>query len=153
MGLPLSTLIIIGIAVIAFVIFILYVVFSEKPEISQEKEDENDELIFDPVTGNYVTVEQLVENHKLDYLDEQKCQRVYDALSQEIKNELTFKDVETIMEFHYQVQATVTDEDEKNEEESVFVFLADTFEKKGRSISKNAIEKVIEIAKNKSFTN
>lgn len=150
MGLPPFTLILISIAGITFIVFVLYVFFSKRsPASSLGKDEENDELIFDSETGKYLTVEELVEEHGLDYLDEQKCQQVYNSLPEDMKQTITFKDVETIMEFHYQIKTSISDENEKIEDEAKYDFLADIFEKKGKTIDKEVFAKVIEIAEKK----
>ncbi|MDQ3192815.1 MAG: hypothetical protein M3Q58_14565 [Bacteroidota bacterium] len=146
MGLPPFTMIIISIAAIVFVIFVVYVFFSKKTSTAtSENEDENDELIFNPETGKYLTVEELIEEHGLDYLDEQKCQQVYDALSEDLKNLISYKDVETIMEFYYQLKTSALEEEEL-EEEAKYDFLVSIFEKKGRPIDREVLLQIIGIA-------
>ncbi len=152
MGIPPFTMIIISVAAVVFIIFVLYVFCSKKTPDPSLENNENDELIFNPETGKYLTVEELINEHDLDYLDEQKCQQVYDALPENLQQTISYKDVETIMEFHYQLKTTGLEEDKLAEGVNKFEFLADTFEKKGKIIDTAIFAKVIEIAENKSFS-
>jgi hypothetical protein len=150
MGIPPFTMIIISVAAVVFIIFVLYVFCSKKTPDPSLENNENDELIFNPETGKYLTVEELINEHDLDYLDEQKCQQVYDALPENLQQTISYKDVETIMEFHYQLKNSGLEEEEIDDD-AKYDFLATVFEKKGKPIDKDILLKVIGLAEKKQI--
>ena len=153
MGLPPFILIIIAFAVLAILVFVLYGTFSTKTKSSNLPHDEqNDELVYDTESGKYVTVEELIQEHNLYYLDEDKCHMIYNALPEDLKEILSLKDVETILEFHYQLKTVGLEGEEKPDEEVQYAFLANIFEKKGKLIDKAVFAKIITIAEDKIIT-
>ena len=153
MGLPPFVIIIIAFAVIAILVFVLYGTFSAKTKSSDLQNDEqNDELVYDAESGKYVTVEELVQEHNLFYLDEEKCSMIYNALPEDLKEILSLKDVETILEFHYQLKTVGLEGEEKPDEEVQYAFLTNIFEKKGKSIDKTVFSKIFAVAEDKIIT-
>ncbi|MBA3899557.1 MAG: hypothetical protein H0X62_04980 [Bacteroidetes bacterium] len=129
-------------------VIVLFAVFfsksKSKPENTKaELDEETDGLIFDHETGKYVTVEELVEKHQLDVIDDAKIQQVYEALSPETQEELALKEVAAIMESHYQFKAFEPETEEKPEEEYILQVIYDGFQKKGKDISMLSISAVI----------
>ena len=142
MALPTFVIVLFAIIVTALIILLFYVLFKGKPEIATpEKEDENDELVYDEVTGKHVTVEELVNEHQLDYLDDAKIEQVYSSLPEEVKRRTNLKDVETILEFHYRIEAS----DEVPEEEIKLEMIKEIFKRKGKPMDDEIITTILKL--------
>jgi hypothetical protein len=143
MPLPSAFIIILG--VIAFVILVsaFYIAFKGKPEpLKVEVDEETEGLVFDQVTGKYVTVEELIQHHRLNVIDEEKIKAVYEALPPVMREEITQKEVAAILETHYQFKV-FENEEEKPEEEYILAMLKDGFERKGKNIDLATIARVV----------
>jgi hypothetical protein len=113
------------------------------PDQSEETESE-DELIFDPVSGKYVTVEELVKEHQLNYINDEKVLEIFKALDIETQQKVGTKDVEAILETYYQF-TTLASEEEVPDNDAISDLLEVRFQKKGKFVNKNTIEKVISL--------
>jgi hypothetical protein len=140
-------LIYIVIALLAMVVIVsvLFSKYKGKPNIAKaELNEETEGLIFDHETGQYVTVEELVNKHQLDVIDDERIRSVYEALPTEMKQEVSLKEVGAILESHYQFKSLEHDQEaEKPEIEYIYQVIFDGFQRKGKTISKTIISSVI----------
>lgn len=142
MALPTFAIVLFAIILVALVTLLFYILFRGKPGISiPETDDENDELVYDEVTGKHVSVEELVNEYQLDYLDDEKVEQVYSNLPKEIKSRISLKDVEAILEFHYRITAS----EEPLEEEIKLEMINDIFKRKGKPIDNEIITAVLKL--------
>lgn len=142
MALPTFAIVLFAIILVALVTLLFYILFRGKPEITiSETNDENDELVYDEVTGKHVSVEELVNEYQLDYLDDEKVEQVYSSLPKEIKSRISLKDVEAMLEFHYRIAAS----EEVLEEEIKLEMINDIFKRKGKPVDNEIIAAVLKL--------
>lgn len=101
----------------------------------------DDELIYDEVTGKYVTVEELMEMQELDVITEEKIEQEYAKLPNELKSKISVKDFELILEFdqHFNIIKSREDLDD----ESKYEMLTDILKRKGKSIDLSSLKQII----------
>jgi len=130
---------IIGLVLIIF--FSVLFLKHKKKIIEEQNEAEKDELVFDEITGKHLTVEELVKEHQLDYLDDEKVERIYSKLENHIQEKVTKKEVENILEFHYQLEAVR--QDKNFDEETKTELIKEIYLKKGKQLDDETIAAVL----------
>jgi hypothetical protein len=105
----------------------------------------DDELIIDPITGNAVSIDELMETAGMELLDDTKIEKVYSSLSEEIRNRLKKKDVEDILEMHYQLIQSETEEP-KADEDAVKEMIFISLQRKGKKISPSDVDSIVAFA-------
>lgn len=134
-----------GISGFAIVALFIYAVIKSKSQKSSENQTEeggiDDELVYDEITGKYVTVEELMEIQELDIITEERIEQEYAKLSDELKSKISVKDYELIIEFeqHYNIIKSREDIDD----ESKYEMLSDILKRKGKSIDLSLLKQII----------
>lgn len=131
-----------GLAIVALMIFA--VIKSKNTNTSENSGIEgglDDELVYDEITGKYVTVEELMEMQELDVLTEEKLEQEYANLSDELKSKISVKDFELIMEFEQHFNIIKSRED--IDDESKYEMLSDILKRKGKSIDLSLLKQII----------
>jgi hypothetical protein len=125
----------------ALLLTIIFYFAKSKPSVTEEPEPpENDELIFDEETGQYVKIEEFIESKQLDYLSDEKVEAVFNDLPEDIKSGLIVRDVENILEFYYQIKLSEAHEGQDTE---LTKLIQETYKRRGSPVSSEAIEIVV----------
>jgi hypothetical protein len=132
------------IGIIILLLVVLYFFKSSKTPINQQISSD-DEFIIDPETGQFVSVEELINSSNLTVLDEQKIELVFTSLPDGLKARIRQKDVEDILETHYQLMLTETEED-KNDQDIINEMIYNAWQKKGKNITKEEVGLIISLA-------
>jgi succinate dehydrogenase flavin-adding protein (antitoxin of CptAB toxin-antitoxin module) len=131
-----------GLAIVALLIFAVIKSKNTNPSENTSKVGGiDDELVYDEITGKYVTVEELMEMQELDVLTEEKIEQEYASLSDELKSKISVKDFELIMEFEQHFNIIKSRED--IDDESKYEMLSDILKRKGKSIDLTLLKQII----------
>ena len=131
-----------GLSIVA--LFIYAVIKSESQKSSENQTEEggiDDELVYDEITGKYVTVEELMEIQELDIITEERIEQEYAKLSDELKSKISVKDYELIIEFEQHFNIIKSRED--LDDESKYEMLSDILKRKGKSIDLSLLKQII----------
>jgi len=144
-GTSILILVVSGISVLAIVALFIYALIKSKSQNKLENQSQeggiNDELIYDEITGKYVTLEELVEMQELDVLTEERIEQEYSKLPDELKSKISIKDYELILEFEQHFNIIKRRED--LDDECKFEIILDIFKRKGKSIDLSLIKQII----------
>ncbi len=134
-----------GISGLSIVGLFIYAVIKSKSQKSSENQTEeggiDDELVYDEITGKYVTVEELMEIQELDIITEERIEQEYAKLSDELKSKISVKDYELIIEFEQHFNIIKSRED--IDDESKYEMLSDILKRKGKSIDLSLLKQII----------
>lgn len=131
-----------GLAIVALLVFAVIKSKNTIPSENTSKEGGiDDELVYDEVTGKYVTVEELMVIQELDVLTEEKIEKEYARLPNELKSKISVKDFELIMEFEQHFNIIKSRED--LDDESKYEMLSDIFKRKGKSIDLSFFKQIV----------
>jgi hypothetical protein len=134
-----------GISVLAIVALFIYALIKSKSQNKLENQTQeggiDDELVFDEITGKYVTLDELVKTQELDVLTEERIEQEYSKLPDELKSKISIKDYELILEFEQHFNIIKSRED--LDDESKFEIILDIFKRKGKSIDLSLIKQII----------
>lgn len=131
-----------GLAIIALLIFAVIKSKNTNPSENINKEGSiDDELVFDEITGKYVTVEELMEIQELDVITEERIEQEYAKLSDELKSKISVKDYELIIEFEQHFNIIKSRED--IDDESKYEMLSDILKRKGKNIDLTLLKQLV----------
>lgn len=134
-----------GISGFSIVALFIYAVIKRKSQKSSENQTEeggiDDELVYDEITGKYVTVEELMEIQELDIITEERIEQEYAKLSDELKSKISVKDYELIIEFEQHFNIIKSRED--LDDESKYEMLSDILKRKGKSIDLSLLKQIV----------
>ncbi|MFN7013654.1 MAG: hypothetical protein ACK4ON_05225 [Bacteroidia bacterium] len=131
-----------GLAIVALLVFAVIKSKNKNPSENTNKERGiDDELVYDEVTGKYVSVEELMEMQELDVLTEEKIEQEYAKLSNELKSKISVKDFELIMEFEQHFNIIKSRED--IDDESKYEIMSDILKRKGKIIDLTLLKQII----------
>jgi hypothetical protein len=144
-GTSILILVVSGISVLAIVALFIYALIKSKSQNKLENQTQeggiDDELVYDEITGKYVTLEELVEMQELEILTEERIEEEYSKLSDELKSKISIKDYELILEFEQHFNIIKSRED--LDDEGKFEMLSDIFKRKGKSIDLSFLKQIV----------
>jgi hypothetical protein len=144
-GISSLVLIVSALSGLAIVALLVYAVIKSKSHKNSENESKeggiDDELVYDEITGKYVTVEELMEMQELDIITEERIEQEYAKLSDELKSKISLKNYELIIEFEQHFNIIKSRED--LDDESKYELLSDILKRKGKSIDLSLLKQIV----------
>lgn len=136
-------LIILAGVVLAIMVIAVFLIFFMPSKSRAPVEDEEDELIFDEITGKAVSVEELVASHEIKIATEEKAEEIHRNLKTSLRNALTEKDVYRIMEAYYNTLA-VSDDENPFEPLEFANALSEEYKNRGKEVESEELIYLIE---------
>ena len=131
-----------GLAIVALLVYAVIKSKASKTSDNQNQEGGiDDELVYDEITGKYLTVEELMEMQDLVILTEEKIEQEYAGLTDELKSKISIKDYELILEFeqHFNIIKNRDDIDDESKHE----LLSDILKRKGKNIDLSLLKQIV----------